>query len=81
MPRHITVKIPNMKLHEKLPVGIILIHAQGRMDGHEKVRTHTQFAKASENDMWSLKINQNEYKIVNKFVEILKALEASDSFL
>jgi hypothetical protein len=56
-----------MKLHVKLPVGIILIHAEVWMDGHEEARTHTQFAKAPENNMWSLKINQNEYKIVNKF--------------
>jgi len=48
-------------------VGIILIHAEVWMDGHEEAHTHTQFAKAPENDMWPLKINQNEYKIVNKF--------------
>jgi len=53
MPRHLSVKIPNMKLHEKLPVGIMLIHAKVWMDGHDESSIHTQFAKPHENVMWS----------------------------
>jgi hypothetical protein len=53
MPRHVSVKIPNMKLHEKLPVGIMLIHAEVWMDGHDEASTRTQFAIAPGNDMWS----------------------------
>jgi len=41
-----------MKLHEKLPVGTMLNHAEVWMDGYDATSTQTQFAKSPGNDMW-----------------------------
>ena len=53
MPRRISVKIPSMKFHEKLLVGMVLTHADVWMDGHDEASTHIQFANTPENNMWS----------------------------
>jgi hypothetical protein len=41
-----------MKLHEKPLVGMVLIHAVVRMDGHDEASTQTKSANAPENGMW-----------------------------